>query len=438
MKLSSALGWFTAALMISSLAACQKKVGETACCPQTSAPQAAAPQIVSAEPNSFDAIAKNLNPGGSMYVYLSTENFLKEVSDNCAKLAPMVMGSVPLDAAGKAKADAAWKSLSTFAAKSGLNEVSGFGASTIALEPGYYQTKWMLHHYKDKGNGLIWKIANVGPNALDFLSYLPASTALGSSGNLKLEPIWSALNQEAATNADLRQGLDMAATQFKAMSGMDLPALLASLGPNYSMVITLDENRKATLPLGATGQTLTIPEPAFALCIQVQDDVLIKRLDQELSKNPMVAQANEGDLTMRIVGMPFFPPYVRPTVAWKKGLLILSSNDALIREMFEVKAGKKQGLAANANLKKLMTGMPSNARKFAYVSESFQKAVREIQLLSMEQDTKTDPKIKALLKNIYATAEQGTGVAVTEETPEGWVGTLHMKTLPAEKALPAK
>ena len=426
MKPSLALKGGTLALLLSSLVACQKQPAV-----QAPTPPPAASKLVSAEPTSFDAIARHLDSGGGMYFYLSTESFMKAASDKLGEIVPTLLEVGKMDPAAKAKAEAAWKSLAQFTTRSGLKEISGFGASSIALEPGYYQNKWMLHHYPNQGNGLIWQMHGSTPNALDFVSYLPAKTAVASSGNLKLAPLWNALNQEAATNADLKLGLDLATHQLQKATGLDLAALLASLGPNYSLVITLDESRPTNLPGGPNGQPLTIPEPGLLISIQVQDDVLINRLDQELSKNPAVTKSEEEGLTLRTLALPIPMPFLRPTVAWKKGLLVLTSSDLLLREMLEVKAGRKPGLAADATFKKLMTGLPTVGRGFGYVAPSFQKTINDVQFKSMQKDqAMTDPAAQKLMQSVQSLMQTGAACAVTEETPEGWIGTSHGSTGP--------
>ena len=431
MKLSQALKGLTLALIFSSLAACQKKPAAPVVQAPTPTPAPTPAKLVSAEPTSFDAIAKHLDSGGGMYFYLSTESFLKAASDKLGEVVPTLLAMSKMDDAAKAKAEAAWKSLAQFVAKSGLNEISGFGASSIALEPGYYQNKWMLHHYPNQGNGLIWQLHGSTPNALNLVPYLPEKTAVASSGNLKLALIWNGLNQEAATNADLKQALDLATLQLQKATGLDLAALLASLGPNYSLVITLDESRPTNLPGGPNGQPFTIPEPALLISIQVQDDVLINRLDQELSKNPMVVKSEEEGLTLRTIALPIPMPFIRPVIAWKKGLLILSSSDLLLHEMLDVKAGKKPGLAASATFKKLMTGLPTTGCKFAYVSPVFQKTINAVQMQTMQKDKNmTDPATQKFMHYVQSFTQMGEACAVVEETPEGWIGTSHGGTGP--------
>ena len=423
--------------MLCSLSACQKEAAEKPAASPTPAPKAtasvpAAVKIVSAEPTSFDAIGRHLDSGGGMYFFISAEGFLKSASVKLTGMASALMDSRKMDVVTKAKVEAGWKSLAHFTANSGINEISGVGASSIALEPGYYQNKWMLHHYEGKGSGLIWNISGSTPNAVDFASYLPQTTALAASGNRKLDLLWKALDQEAASNADLRQGLDLLTQQFKNSTGLDLAPVLASLGPNYSLVITADPSRMTNVPAGKTGNTVSIPEPAVAILIQVQDDVVINRIDQQLSVLPMVIKSEENGMSIRSVSLPMPLPFVRPVVAWKKGILILSSSDLLLKEMFEIKAGKKPGLAANPLFKKLMTGLPTTGCGFAYVSPSFQQTINDFQLATMKQQNASDPAMEKFLKLVQDAVRQGPQCSVVEVTPEGYLVTSHGSTGPAK------
>lgn len=423
MKVSPALGWFTAALILSALPACQKK--PIACPAADPAAQPATPKIVSAEPNSFEAVAKHLDSGGGMYVYLSTEGAIKAGAKAWDDLSGKFLALAQKAPAERAKVQDGFNTMAKLFGKSGLSEISGFGISSIALEPGCYQTKWMLHHYKDKADGLIWKLPAGPATAQEIISYLPTNTALASSGNFKLDPIWNALNQEAATNAELRAGLAQVLAQFKQSAGLDLPALLASLGPNCSIILTLDETRKTTLPAGPNGQPLVIPEPALAIMIQLQDDLLINRIDQEISKVPIFTKSTLQDLTLCQTAIPMPMPFLRPFLAWKKGMLILGSNDQLLKEMLDVKAGKKPGLATTAGFKKIMAGMPASGVSYSYMSSSVEKTIRQVQMASFQNNKAMDAEMIQLMNYVYTAAEKGTSCAVMEITPEGWVGTSH-------------
>lgn len=432
-KFPSSLCWCSAVVLLATFAGCEKKAAPLPPQAPPLQPSPSPTKIVSAEPTSFDAVAKHLDAGGGLYFYLSTEGFVKAASRHLSDLGPLLIDLGKLDAEARPKAEAAWKSLSEFTAKSGLKEISGFGVSSIALEPGYYQNKFVLHRAPANGDGFLWKVYGSEPNALDFISYLPATTALATSGNMKLSPVWDALNQEAASNPDLRKGLDQITQQFQQATELSLPALLASLGPNYSLIVTLDESRKTTIPAGP-GQQITIPEPALGLFVQVQDDVLINRIDKQLSAFPMITKNDEGDLHVRSLSMPLPFPFLRPVVAWKKGILILSSSEPLVREMLDVKAGKKPGLAAQPGFQKLIAGLPKTGGDFSYVSAGIQKVLQDVQTNSLAQDKNAEPAVQKLLAKINTLSGQGTVVSVTEVTPEGWIATSHGATGPTQIA----
>ena len=426
MNLPHAFRWISASLLFCSVTACQKKPEAKVAAEPTPAaqPQAPAQKLISAEPSSFAAVAQHLDAGGGLYCYLSTESFLKTAAAKLAELEPVILNAAKITKEEKEKAHAFWTVMERVAQSSGLNEVSGFGASSIALEPGYYQTKWMVHHYAGKGNGVIWKMSGAVSDATDLISYLPANTALAGSCNLTLAPVWGAINQDAATNANLRAGLEMMTQQFEQSSGLKLASLLDSIGPNYSLVLTLDDSRKTTLPFGANGNTVTIPEPALAILVQVKDEALLERLNQELAKVPMIVKADQPDLNLRMIPVPLPMPFIRPAVAWKKGLLVISSNDLLIRDLFEVKAGKKPGIATLPEFKKLTTDLATSACQFHVSAPILQKTLMDIQMAAAaQQPGGGDPATQRLIEYFSKCAQQRWMCGIVENTTEGWLGT---------------
>ncbi len=433
MAIPRAFRWTSTPLMLLAMAACQKNPSSssTSSTPSTPQQQAASKKIISAEPTSFDAIARHLDPGGGFYFFLSTENFLKAASTKLAQLQPLLLGSMPSE--NRAKATEAWDYASRIASQSGLNEISGFGISSIAVEPGYYQTKWMLHHYEGNGNGVLWKLNGNASDALEIISYLPERTALASSGDFSLQPVWNLLNKEAATKPELRQGIDLFARQLEANAGLKLVDLIASVGPRYAVVVTLDESRQATLPSAPGRKPLTVPEPGLAILIQVKDPALLGRVEQELAKIPGIVIADDGDLKLRSIPVPVPLPFLRPAVAWQKDTLVLSSNEALIREMFEVKAGKKPGLAASENFKKLTADLPAPACQFQVIAPIFQKTLLDIQIAAAQQPN-TPPEAQRFLEFFASSSAANWACSVVQDTPEGWIGFSRGATGPTQIA----
>ena len=445
MSFQHLLRWTAATLFVFAGTACQKPAATSAALPPpasnapvvtSAAPAPATPgaaKLTSAEPTSFEAVARQLDSGGGLYFYLSTEPFMDAASKKLAELAPLLFSAAKINGPQKAQAEAAWNSAAGLMKDTGIGEITGFGASSIALEPGYYQTKWMVHHYQGKGTGFIWKLSGDASMALDITSYLPVNTAAAGSWDFTLVPLWDAILKAAGANVELSQGLQAVTQQFEQASGLKLPALLSGLGPNYSLVLTLDEKRITTLPMGATGKTFTMPEPALGLLLHVRDEALINRVETELGKLPGVIKADDGEVKVRVIPVPAQVPFLHPAVAWSKGLLMVVSNEALIHEMLAVKAGKTPGIAAAPEFKKLTVGLPTSASQFQFAAPVFQKTVANIQMLAAQQPT-VDPAAKQLMEYFMKNADQHWGCSVVRNTPEGWLGTVRGGGGPAQIA----
>src|SRR4051794_522955 len=164
-----------AATLMCTFNACEPKSGPTASAPSTPAPPtseptttppapgptapAAAPVLTkSAEPNSFDEVAAQLDRGGSFYLYLSTQSWLAGLSQ---QLAPLRAALAPPPTAPKADQD---KFAQTYDMavdlfrQSGIEDLTGVGASSIATAPGTYRHKFFAHHAAGKGEGFLWTL----------------------------------------------------------------------------------------------------------------------------------------------------------------------------------------------------------------------------------------------------------------------------------------
>ena len=80
--------------------------------------------------------------------------------------------------------------------KSGVEDVSGVGMSSIEREKGLYHSKFILHHYPGKGTGFLWTMFGKTPHTLDGLDLLPASTAVATFTDMDLGMVWSVVEGE--------------------------------------------------------------------------------------------------------------------------------------------------------------------------------------------------------------------------------------------------
>lgn len=423
MKPFPPLRLLAAACLAASLTGCEKKPAPAPVAPPppTLAP---ASRVTSAVPTAFEAVTKHLDPGGSAYCYFNTDQVIEWLGGYFTAMEPVVMQAATskMEPEGKARTETAWRFATQFVSQCGIKDLSGFGYSCIALEPGYSQEKAVFYHDPAKKDGLIWRTRSAEPNALPFLAYLPANSALATSGNTKLLPIWEEINRQAANTPEIKEIVNDAASGFLKATGLDLAALFGSLGPNYSTLLTLDEAHLAMIPAGQT--PIIIPEPALTFWAQVQDDLLIKKLEETLSKNPMATKSDVEGWTLYTIKLPLPFPWLRPAVAWKPGTVALFSNAALLSEMLEVKAGKKPGLAASPEFIKLRKGMPESGEGFGYLAPVFQKTVQAIQVATAGGQ---DPVSKQLMDRISGMNRPSTAFSVQTLTEAGSVSIIHEK-----------
>src|SRR5262245_58649590 len=84
--------------------------------------------------NSFQEVTSYLDPGGNMYIYLSTEEWLNGLSTQISQLRG-IMDAIPGTSSSDKQSAARFFDLLTNLVKhSGVEEISGFGMSSIALE----------------------------------------------------------------------------------------------------------------------------------------------------------------------------------------------------------------------------------------------------------------------------------------------------------------
>jgi hypothetical protein len=166
--------------------------------PLPAPPKAIPMPIASAERTSFAQVTSQLDPGGRLYVYLSTEQCLAGLSGRVSAWRGL-LGAIPdIKPEDRDNLSKAFDIVTNLIQKSGIEDVSGLGMSAIARETNFYHTKAFLHHYPGKGSGFLWSMFGQKPHALDGLSLLPASTALATFADLDAPTVWSVVQKQVA------------------------------------------------------------------------------------------------------------------------------------------------------------------------------------------------------------------------------------------------
>jgi hypothetical protein len=390
----------------------------------TSNPAATAP-AKTAEHNSFEEVAAHLDRGGSFYLYMDTAQWLAGLSqqiDSFRDIALSTLGNTQ-DAATADSAKLGFGIVSDLVKKSGLEEISGVGASSIAVDQGIYVNKVFVHHQSGKGNGFMWSAFGKAPHHLDALDFLPADTALANSSDLDLGNVLEGLREELALTGipNAGQALDASLAQFSATLGMPVDDLLKSLGGSLGLVLTLNPAKVVSVPV--EGQALSVPTPRLAIFLRVKDDRLFTQIDRMLGAIPTVIRHDEPDLRMR--GVPVPGPaeaWFHPTVAqWSQGYLLIASDETIIRDMVAAqKTG--QGLKATPQFTSLFAGLPQEGNAFQIVTPQFGEtwAVLQREILKSSQSG-TTPEQMALMRKLFSQQTPGAVCSVSTHLGDGWL-----------------
>ena len=381
----------------------------------------------SVEKNSFKEVTSHLDPGGSFYLYWGTEQTLSALSAKVADLRNLVANFPEIPNMDRDTVNKAFDIGERLIKNSGVEEISGIGLSSIAREPGFYHSKFLLHHYRGKNTGFLWSLFGKSPHALAGLDLLPASTALAAFSDFDLAQLWSVVTNEIAQAgfAPAQTWIDSLPGQFQEATQIDFHQLLASLGGEYGIVVTLDESKQIPIPLGA--QPLQVPEPGLMLAIKVKNDAVFDRVEKLLSENPMIAsqlvKTDKDGLRMRTMPVPLpLPIALRPTIARVDDYLLVATTDALIEEAVAAKRGQKKGWKQSEEFKKLSAGVPGQGNQFVFLSPRFGQTVAKIQQQAMQMNPQLAQIKAGTFQRLLGAGSAAYTFSVAANTEEGWLG----------------
>jgi len=365
---------------VALLAGCKKNEGSTPPSPGTggTAGSRGSAGIVSAEKNSFSQVTGKLDKGGSFYLYLSTEQALSSLSKTIGTYSNMFSQMPAAQEMGAGNVARIFQVVGGLIKDSGVEHISGFGASSIAREPGFYYSKMIVHHYEGQADGAMWSAFGKEAHSLKELDLLPENTAFAVYADLDVPLVWKTVESELKQLhlPEVDQALAAFPEQFKSRTGMSLDDLLGSLGGGYGVILTLDESKQVTVPLGVS--TMQIPDPGLAIFFKVKNDAIYTRVDQLTTGNPLVAKMTENGMKTISLSLPLpLPISLSPTLGRIGDYLFLTSSDKLRQDILAVQTGKKSGYKSTAEFKKLSQGVPDEGNNFVLITEKLGKTVNQ-------------------------------------------------------------
>lgn len=381
--------------------------------------EAAGERIKSAKKTSFNEVTARLNPGGSLYMYVSTEGFVKAVDEFAQNLRKLLETQLSKSPEENKEALAIFDFVFGLIKKSGLMEISGIGVSSIALDEHLNHSKMVVHHYKDKGKGLIWELLQEGPHELPALKMLPADTVLAGFADCKLNVLWQWIKQQAEASG--LPGVKKAILSLEPtlqQQGIQLTQLLDSL-TGMGSLISLDSSTKCPIPLGR--MSVEIPEPAIAIVCFVKDESLFNLLQAML---PMAQPLEEKGMKKLQLPAPKMPFTLEPVVVQKDNMMILASNNKILYAMFAAKENGN-GLITTEEFKKLSSRVPSKGNSFRFVSQRFLQTFLEIQKKIVQMTKEATGKDAPGMEVFDLFAPKMALFGVLQNTEAGTVYTLN-------------
>lgn len=375
---------------------------------QTGQPTENAPAVVSAEKNSFQAVTAKLDAGGCVYGYLSTEEWLQGLSGKMSEYRGMLDLIPNLNEDNKRNLNTVCDLVTNLTKISGIEEISGVGLSSVARQTNLYYNKIIIHHYRGNDKGFIWSAFGKKAHPLASLDMLPEKTALAAFGDADLPLLWSTVHDELVrlNVPEMSRQLDQFPEQFEKVTHLKLDEVLSSFGGEYGVVLTLDEGKMVGIPQNGGQTMLEIPNPALALVIKVKNDLIFDAVNKNMNGSQVI-KVDNSNVKMRTQPLPLpLPVEIRPTIARSGDYLILASTDSLVKEMVDVKTGKKNGLKSTKEFKNLSQGVPLEGNRYVFNSRVFASTAAALQKNALNKQPEAQLEQKQWLTKLISSGSE--------------------------------
>jgi|GEM_PF-296032 len=373
-------------------------------------------------PTSYGEVTSKLDRGGTVFAYLSTEKWLSGLSETAGKYRNAFTGMVPKKETTPLNLffDAGMR----FLQRSGLEEISGVGLSTVTVGEDTSRSKVYLHHYTDQGKGFVWSFFGDQPHELNGLDLIPADAVVANYSDTDLRLIWSTVTNELAAvgSPEIIQGLAMLPMQFQAIAQMELSQFLDSIGGEFGWALMLNDKVRMPLPIPAK-EAIDIPSPELMIVAKLNDRAIFDRIASMLGAQPNVTKVEENGATQIRMPAPIpFVPALQPVVAFDGEHLILTSHPQVLDKVLATKSGSQPGLRSNPEFARLAKYLPTQGNAFTFVSERFGQEAIQLQkkVNPLMAGAKNNDDVSKMF-DLFNTAT--TTATVFANTEEGWMWT---------------
>ena len=418
---------FTLVLGLAVFTGCSKKesaAGTTPTSPGAAALAASGPPYDGGRKTSFQEVASQLDPGGSLYLYLATDQWLNGLSKKISDLRGVVTGIAGAAGQEAEQIEKGFDLATSLIQRSGIEDVTGVGLSAAPVAPNLYRNKFILHHASGAGQGFLWSLFGKAPHPLAAQDLLPSTTALAVYGDLDVVQLWTTLQTELARSGipEVVGFANSLPQMFQQQTGIPWAELLASLDGDLGVILTLDPAKNVSIPMGPAG-ALDIPTPGLIAAVKVKNNLLYDHLSGMFKKNPQVVAREEGGIKSCAMDMP--NPIGLPlqlTVATSGDYFFFATSSELVRTVQAVRKGQQPGLKSTPEFKDLAKHLPAQGNQFIYLSAKFGETIAEIQKQAMAASG-LGPQELGVLQSLFGMGEPTFSLSIGAHTANGWQTT---------------
>ena len=377
-----------------------------------------APQLPAVAPQAdsvLPTMGRYLNQGGDFYLALDSRQWATTLKQIVAGIQTVVGRAVPEE--NEADAQLVFYFVNAFLRDSGLRDLNGIGASSLAIAKEMHHSRLFLQHPKGGPKGLFWDAFTAENQPFDLLPRLPATTAYARWSVVRPQPAWEWIRAtvEGCGRPDIVRDFHEGLERAKDEEGLDLDRLISSVTGGVGVVLTLDPKTKVRVPAKG-GQAVEVPAFAAAFILEVKDDTLFEFIGKALTEDgEEFERIDKGGI--RSYAFPedeFFDTgyFTQPAVARFGRYLVFSSSNELLTTL----ATAKGGLVATPRFQGCQQAMPKQGFAFTYLSPVASRTAHD---LIAHAPAMGEPEARDMLAAMLAPLRDLSTWSVSLRTPDG-------------------
>jgi type IV pilus assembly protein PilA len=352
--------WFGVMVVLLAGVGCGKSsAAQEAATPKK--PEAVALVPAAEQSRHFEAVNRQLELGGTLYVYADIDGDAFELAGVVRDLADNVAATQPL-AAPFLKQD-----YQKIFAELGLADIKALGLSSVPDASGGFRNR--VFFYTPEGrHGLLAGLGGA-PAPVRCARLAPPDADCFSEGEVDLPAVYATVKALVARVAGdgMANLMETKLQEAGNPAGLSVLQVIQSFKGRSAMILRLDPDRNITLP-GETAVTI----PAFSLLLRI--DGIGAPLEGALAKLPVLEESQDGTLKLYSLKTPLPVPGLRPVAAVEGSALFLATTREFLLECLHREAGLDQ----NPDFKQALASLGNEGNGVGYISPRLFNRLRQL------------------------------------------------------------